>query len=150
MGDAIREQSDDYQDTRKNSWWNTKRKPHWNPRHTVGSRHATRSCQQKLVQTHTRCTKIPCYTNQRDGIQTVFIANSQHLLIIDIGEQCSIMARNYLENHSQNWEKQLLQTKAKNFKGLSGKITSIGKIIKEIIIPHRKGKIRLNPEFCGA
>ncbi|MBW0536787.1 hypothetical protein O181_076502 [Austropuccinia psidii MF-1] len=26
-------------------------------------------------------------------------------------------------------------------------MTSIGTIIKEIIIPHRKGKIRLNPEF---
>ncbi|MBW0531638.1 hypothetical protein O181_071353 [Austropuccinia psidii MF-1] len=26
-------------------------------------------------------------------------------------------------------------------------MTSIGKIIKEIIIPHRKGNIRLNPEF---
>ncbi|MBW0471148.1 hypothetical protein O181_010863 [Austropuccinia psidii MF-1] len=26
-------------------------------------------------------------------------------------------------------------------------MTSIGTIIKEIIIPHRKGNIRLNPEF---
>ncbi|MBW0463898.1 hypothetical protein O181_003613 [Austropuccinia psidii MF-1] len=37
--------------------------------------------------------------------------------------------------------------KAKNFKSASGRMTSIGTIIKEIIIPHRKGKIRLNPEF---
>ncbi|MBW0524375.1 hypothetical protein O181_064090 [Austropuccinia psidii MF-1] len=53
----------------------------------------------------------------------------------------------YLENHFQNWENQLLATKAKNFKISSRKINSIGKIIKEIIIPHRKGDIRLNPEF---
>ncbi|MBW0537383.1 hypothetical protein O181_077098 [Austropuccinia psidii MF-1] len=71
---------------------------------------------------------------------TVCIDNAQHLLIIDSGAHCSIVARNYLEN-------QLLPTKAKNFKSESGKMTSIGKIIKEIIIPHRKGNIRLNPEF---
>ncbi|MBW0480278.1 hypothetical protein O181_019993 [Austropuccinia psidii MF-1] len=40
-----------------------------------------------------------------------------------------------------------LPTKAKNFKRASAKITPIGTIIKQIIIPHRKGNIRLNPEF---
>ena len=40
-----------------------------------------------------------------------------------------------------------MPTRAKNFKSASGKMTSIGTIIKEIIIPHRKGNIRLNPEF---
>ncbi|MBW0489297.1 hypothetical protein O181_029012 [Austropuccinia psidii MF-1] len=44
--------------------------------------------------------------------------------------------------------KPLFPTKAKNFKSESGQMTSIGKIIKEIIIPHRKGNIRLNPEFA--
>ncbi|MBW0496035.1 hypothetical protein O181_035750 [Austropuccinia psidii MF-1] len=78
---------------------------------------------------------------------TVCIDNSQHPLIIDSGAHCSIVARNYLENHFSNWEKQLLPAKAKNFKSASGKMTSIGTIIKEIIIPHRKGNIRLNPEF---
>ncbi|MBW0546212.1 hypothetical protein O181_085927, partial [Austropuccinia psidii MF-1] len=78
---------------------------------------------------------------------TVCIDNAQHPLIIDSGEHCSIVARNYLDNHFPNWEKQLLPTKAKNFKSASGKMTSIGTIIKEIIIPHRKGNIRLNPEF---
>ncbi|MBW0568818.1 hypothetical protein O181_108533 [Austropuccinia psidii MF-1] len=78
---------------------------------------------------------------------TVCIYNAQHPLIIDSGAHCSIVARNYLDNHFPNWEKQLLPTKAKNFKSASGKMTSIGKIIKEIIIPHRKGNIRLNPEF---
>ncbi|MBW0468929.1 hypothetical protein O181_008644 [Austropuccinia psidii MF-1] len=41
----------------------------------------------------------------------------------------------------------LLSTKAKNFKSASGKMKSIGTIIKEIIIPHRKGNIILKPEF---
>ncbi|MBW0534070.1 hypothetical protein O181_073785, partial [Austropuccinia psidii MF-1] len=63
------------------------------------------------------------------------------------GEHCSIVARNYLDNHFPNWENQLLPTKAKNFKSASGKMTSIGTITKEIIIPHRKGNSRLNPEF---
>ncbi|MBW0493101.1 hypothetical protein O181_032816 [Austropuccinia psidii MF-1] len=69
---------------------------------------------------------------------TVCIDNAQHPFIIDSGAHCSIVARNYLESHFPNWENQLFLTKAKNFKSGSGKITSIGKIIKEIIIPHRK------------
>ncbi|MBW0589281.1 hypothetical protein O181_128996 [Austropuccinia psidii MF-1] len=78
---------------------------------------------------------------------TVCIDNAQHPLIIDSGAHHSIVARNHLDNHFPNWEKQLLPTKAKNFKCASGKMTSIGTIIKEIIIPHRKGDINLNPEF---
>ncbi|MBW0535541.1 hypothetical protein O181_075256 [Austropuccinia psidii MF-1] len=78
---------------------------------------------------------------------TVCIDNAQNPLIIESGAHCSIVARNYLDNHFPNWESQLYPIKAKNFKSESGKITSIGTIIKEIIIPHRKGNIRLNPEF---
>ncbi|MBW0583072.1 hypothetical protein O181_122787, partial [Austropuccinia psidii MF-1] len=78
---------------------------------------------------------------------TVCIDNAQHLLIIDSGACCSIVARNYLNNHFPHREEQLLPTKTKNFKSASGKMNSIGTIIKEIIIPHRKGNIRLNPEL---
>ncbi|MBW0585408.1 hypothetical protein O181_125123 [Austropuccinia psidii MF-1] len=78
---------------------------------------------------------------------TVCIDNAQHPLIIDSGAHCSIVARNYLDNHFSNWEKQLLLTKAKNFKSVSGKMTSIGTVINKVIISHRKGNIRLNPEF---
>ncbi|MBW0475663.1 hypothetical protein O181_015378 [Austropuccinia psidii MF-1] len=78
---------------------------------------------------------------------TVCIENCQHPLIIDSGAHCSIVATNYLDNHFPNCKKQLFPTKAKNFKSASGKIASIGTIIKEIIIPHRKGNIRLNPQF---
>ncbi|MBW0553934.1 hypothetical protein O181_093649 [Austropuccinia psidii MF-1] len=78
---------------------------------------------------------------------TVFLDNAQHPFIIDSGAHCSIVSRNYMDNHFANWEKQLLPTKAKNFKRASGKMTPMGTIIKEIIIPHRKGNIILNPEF---
>ncbi|MBW0546378.1 hypothetical protein O181_086093 [Austropuccinia psidii MF-1] len=78
---------------------------------------------------------------------TVCINNAKHPLIIHSEANRSIVARNYLDHHFPNWEKQVLPTKAKNFKSASGKMKSIGKIIKEIIIPHRKGNIRLNAEF---
>ncbi|MBW0510247.1 hypothetical protein O181_049962 [Austropuccinia psidii MF-1] len=78
---------------------------------------------------------------------TVCIDNAQHPLIIDSGAHSSIVARDYVDTHFSNWEKQPLPTKAKNFKSASGKMNSIGTIIKEIIIPHRKGNIRLNPEL---
>ncbi|MBW0494573.1 hypothetical protein O181_034288 [Austropuccinia psidii MF-1] len=78
---------------------------------------------------------------------TVCIENSQYPLIIYSGAYCSIAARNYLDHHFPNWEKKLLPTKATSFKSASGKMNSIGTIIKEIIIPHRKGNVILNPEF---
>ncbi|MBW0567039.1 hypothetical protein O181_106754 [Austropuccinia psidii MF-1] len=78
---------------------------------------------------------------------TFCIGNAQQPLIIDSGAHCFIVARNYLDNHFPNLEKQILPTKAKSLKSASGKMTSIGTIIKNIIIPHRKGNIGLNPEF---
>ncbi|MBW0566202.1 hypothetical protein O181_105917, partial [Austropuccinia psidii MF-1] len=69
---------------------------------------------------------------------TACIDNAQHPLVIDSAEHCSIVARNYLDSHFPNWEKQLLPTKAKSLKSASGKMTSIGKIIKGRIIPHSR------------
>ncbi|MBW0530159.1 hypothetical protein O181_069874 [Austropuccinia psidii MF-1] len=92
-------------------------------------------------------TKVMAYIHWKATRMTVCIDNSQHPLIIESGAHCSIVARNYLDHHFPNWEKQLLPTKAENFKSASRKMTSIGTIIKEIIIPHRKGNIRLKPEF---
>ncbi|MBW0530996.1 hypothetical protein O181_070711 [Austropuccinia psidii MF-1] len=91
-------------------------------------------------------TKAMAYIHGTATKMTVCIDNAQHPFIIDSGAHCSIMARNYLENHFPNWKDQLLPTKAKSFKSDSGKMTSIGTIIKERIIPHSKGNIRLNPE----
>ncbi|MBW0467647.1 hypothetical protein O181_007362 [Austropuccinia psidii MF-1] len=92
-------------------------------------------------------TKEMAYIHGTATKMTICIDNDQHPLIINSGAHCSIVARNYLDNHFPNWENQLLPTKEKNFKSASGKMTSIGTIIKEIIIPHKKGNIRLNPEL---
>ncbi|MBW0513024.1 hypothetical protein O181_052739 [Austropuccinia psidii MF-1] len=92
-------------------------------------------------------TKGMAYIHGTAKMVTVCIENAQHPLIIDSGAHLSIVARNYLDHHFPNWEKQLLQTKAKSFKGSSGKMTSIGTIMKDTIITHRKVNIRLNPEF---
>ncbi|MBW0486800.1 hypothetical protein O181_026515 [Austropuccinia psidii MF-1] len=92
-------------------------------------------------------TKGMAYIHEKATKITLCIDNSQHPLIIDSGEHCSIVARNYLDNHFPNWKNHLLPTKAKNFKSASGKMPFIGTIIKQTIIPHRKGNIRLNPEF---
>ncbi|MBW0518773.1 hypothetical protein O181_058488 [Austropuccinia psidii MF-1] len=92
-------------------------------------------------------TKGMAYIHGTATKVTACIYNSQNPLIIDSGAHFSIVARKYLDNHLPNWEKQLFPTKARNLKSPSGKMTSIGTIIKEIIIPHRKVNIRLNPEF---
>ncbi|MBW0581284.1 hypothetical protein O181_120999 [Austropuccinia psidii MF-1] len=92
-------------------------------------------------------TKGMAYIHGTAPKMTACIDIAEHPLIIDSGAHCSIVARNYLDNHFTNWENQLFLTKAKNFKSASGKMNSIGTIIKEISIPHRKGNIRLNPEF---
>ncbi|MBW0518222.1 hypothetical protein O181_057937 [Austropuccinia psidii MF-1] len=78
---------------------------------------------------------------------TVCDDNSQQALIIYSGANCSIVAREYLDNHFKNWEKKLSPTNAKTLKSESGKMTSIGTIITETIIPNRKGNIRFNPEL---
>ncbi|MBW0522013.1 hypothetical protein O181_061728 [Austropuccinia psidii MF-1] len=76
-----------------------------------------------------------------------YTKSSQHPLIIDSGAHCSIVAIEYLGNHFPNWDKQLLQTKAKSFKSELWQMTSIGTIIKDISIPQRKGNIRINTDF---
>ncbi|MBW0496904.1 hypothetical protein O181_036619 [Austropuccinia psidii MF-1] len=89
------------------------------------------------------------YINGTATRMTVCIDNDQHPWIIDSGAHCSIVARYYLDHHFRYWQKQPVPTKAKNFKSASGKMQSIGKIIKEIIIPQSKGNIRLIPYFVG-
>ncbi|MBW0474323.1 hypothetical protein O181_014038 [Austropuccinia psidii MF-1] len=92
-------------------------------------------------------TREMAYINGTETKMTICIDNSQHLLIIDSGSNCSIVGREYLDNHVPNWEKKLFPIKEKELKSASGKMTPMGTIIKEIIIPHRKGNLRLNPEF---
>ncbi|MBW0518735.1 hypothetical protein O181_058450 [Austropuccinia psidii MF-1] len=61
-------------------------------------------------------TKGMAYIHRTATKMTVCIDNAQHPLIIYSGAHCSIVARNYLDNHFPNWEKKLFPTKAKNFK----------------------------------
>ncbi|MBW0485277.1 hypothetical protein O181_024992 [Austropuccinia psidii MF-1] len=75
------------------------------------------------------------------------VDNYQYPLIVNSGAHCSIVATEYLERNFPNWEKQLFPTKGKNLKCASGKMTSIGTIIKEIIILHREENIRLKPKL---
>ncbi|MBW0465236.1 hypothetical protein O181_004951 [Austropuccinia psidii MF-1] len=155
MGDAIREQSDEDQDPREEFLVEKQEETPLEiqeiqleegmPQDTVNKnlcKH-TQDAQTFLVAP----TKGLAYIHGMATKMTVCIDNAQHPLIIDSGAHFSIVARNSLDHHFPNWEKQLLLTKVKNFKSASGKMTSIGKIIEERVIPHRKGNIRLNPEL---
>ncbi|MBW0497150.1 hypothetical protein O181_036865 [Austropuccinia psidii MF-1] len=155
MGEAIREPSDVYQDPREEFLVEYQEETPLEihdmqleagmPQDTANKnlcKH-TQDAQTFLVTP----TKGMAYIHGPATKMNVCIDNAQHPLIVDSGAHCSIVARNYLDNNFPNWEKKLLPTKAKNFKSAPGKMTSIGTIIKEIIVPYRKGNVRLNPEF---
>ncbi|MBW0555159.1 hypothetical protein O181_094874 [Austropuccinia psidii MF-1] len=155
MGDVIREQSDDDQDPREEFLVEYQVETPLEiqdiqleagmPQDTTNKDlcKLTQNAQKFLVTP----TRGMAYIHGTATKMTVCIDNSQHPLTIDSGAHYSIVARKYLDNHFPNWEEQLLPTKAKTFKTASGKMSSIGTIIKEIMIPHRKCNIRLNPEF---
>ncbi|MBW0561313.1 hypothetical protein O181_101028 [Austropuccinia psidii MF-1] len=157
MGDAIRELSDDDQDPKEEFLVEYQEETPLEIQDIQLEAGMPQDTANKNLCKHTQDaqtflvtpTKGMVYIHGAATKMTVCIYNAPHPLIIDSGAQCFIVARNYLDNRFPNWEKQLFPTKAKNFKSSSGKITSIGTIIKEIIIPHRKGNynIRLNPEF---
>ncbi|MBW0507406.1 hypothetical protein O181_047121 [Austropuccinia psidii MF-1] len=138
IGDAIREQSDEYQDPREEGLVEYQEETPQEiqdiqleagmPQDTLNRnlcKH-TQDAQTFLVTPTKGMTCIPGTAMK----MTVCIDNAQYPLIIDSGAHCSIVARNYLDNHFPNWEKQLFPTKEKNFKSSSGKMTSIGTIIK--------------------
>ncbi|MBW0558623.1 hypothetical protein O181_098338 [Austropuccinia psidii MF-1] len=155
MGDAIREPSDDEQDPREEFLVGHQEEPPLEiqdiqleagmPQDTVNENLCKHTQDEQIFLVTS--TKGMAYIHGTATKMTVCIDNDQHPLIIDSGAHCSIVARKYLDNYFPNWEIQLLPTKVKNFKSASGKTTSIGTIIKEIIIHHRKGNIRLNPEL---
>ncbi|MBW0577910.1 hypothetical protein O181_117625, partial [Austropuccinia psidii MF-1] len=155
MGDAIRDLSDDDQDPKEEFLVEYQEETPLEIQDIQLEAGMPQDTSNKNLCKHTQDaqkflvtpTKGMAYIHGTATKMTVCIDNAQHPLIIDSGAHCSIVAREYLDNHFPHWEKQLFPTKAKNFKSASGKMTSIGTIIKEIIIPHRKGNIRLNPEF---
>ncbi|MBW0526432.1 hypothetical protein O181_066147 [Austropuccinia psidii MF-1] len=138
MDDAIREQSDDDQDPRGEFLVEYQEETPLEiqdiqleagmPQDTARTnlcKH-TQDAQTFLV---TPTKGIP-YIHGTATKMAVCIDNPQHPLIIVSVAHCSIVTRNYLDNHFPNLEKQLLPTKAKNFKSASGKMTSIGTTIK--------------------
>ncbi|MBW0488732.1 hypothetical protein O181_028447 [Austropuccinia psidii MF-1] len=155
MGDAIKEPSDDDHDPREELLVEYQEENSLKIQDMKLQEGMPQDTANKILCKHTQDAQTFLVTPTRGMAHihgtatkmTVCIDNAQHPFIIDSGAHCSIVDRNYLDNHIPNWEKQTLLTKEKNFKSSSGKMTSIGTIIKAIIIPHAKGKIRLNPEF---
>ncbi|MBW0505771.1 hypothetical protein O181_045486 [Austropuccinia psidii MF-1] len=155
MGEAIREPSDDDQDPREELLVEYQEETPLEIQDIQLEAGLPQDTANKNLCKHTQDaqtflvtpTRGMAYIHGTATKMTVCIENAQHPLMIYSGEHCFIAAGNYLENHFPKWEKHLLHTKAKNSKSASGKMTFIGTVIKEIIIPHRKGKIRLNPEF---
>ncbi|MBW0565600.1 hypothetical protein O181_105315 [Austropuccinia psidii MF-1] len=155
MGDAIREQSDYEKDPREELLVEYQGKTPLEIQNIQLEEGMPQDTSNKNLCKHTKDSKKFLVTPTKGmayihGTATkinVCMYNSQHPLIIESGAYCSIVARNHLDHQFPNWEKQLFPAKEKNFKSASGKMTSIGTIIKEIIIPNRKGNIRLNPEF---
>ncbi|MBW0505938.1 hypothetical protein O181_045653 [Austropuccinia psidii MF-1] len=141
MGDSIRDQSDYHQDPREEFLAEYQEKTQMEiqdiqleaviPQDTANKKLCkhTQDAQTFLVTP----TKGMAYIHGTATNTTVCINNSQHPLIIDSGAHFSIVARTYMNDYFPNWDKQLLPNKAKNFKSASGKMTSIGQIIKEII-----------------
>ncbi|MBW0554023.1 hypothetical protein O181_093738, partial [Austropuccinia psidii MF-1] len=155
MGDAIREPSDDEQDPREEFLVEYQEETPLEIKDIQLEAGMPQDTANKNLCKHTQYaqtflvtpTRGMAYIHGTATKMTVCINNAQHPLIIDSGAHYFIVARRYLDNPFPNWEKQLLPTKARNFESASGNMTSIGTIIKEIIIPHRRGNIRLNPEF---
>ncbi|MBW0519020.1 hypothetical protein O181_058735 [Austropuccinia psidii MF-1] len=155
MGDAIREKSDDEQDPRDEFLVEYQAETQIEIQDIQLKAGMLQDTENESLCKHTKDAETFLVTPTEGMVFicgtdiniTVCIDNSQHPLIIDSGAHCSIVAKNCLINHFQNFEKQLLPTKAKNFKSASGKMKSIETIFEEIIIPHRKVNIRLNPEF---
>ncbi|MBW0507711.1 hypothetical protein O181_047426 [Austropuccinia psidii MF-1] len=155
MGDAIREKSDEDQDPREGFLVEYQEEAQLEIQDIqleVGmpQDNANKNLCKHTQDAHTflvTTMKGMAYIHGTATKMTVCSDNSQHPLIIDSGAHCIIVAKDYLDNHFPNWEKQLLQIKEKQSKSASGKMTFIGTIMKELIIPNRKGNIRLNAEF---
>ncbi|MBW0560418.1 hypothetical protein O181_100133 [Austropuccinia psidii MF-1] len=141
MGDAIREKSNEEQDPREEFLVEYQEE---NPLEIhdiqleagITQYTANKNLCKDTQDAHTfpvTPTKGMAYIDGTATKMTVCVDNAQHPLLVDSGAHCSIVARNYVDNHFPNWEKQLFPTKAKNFKSASGKMTSIGTILKEII-----------------
>ncbi|MBW0491249.1 hypothetical protein O181_030964 [Austropuccinia psidii MF-1] len=124
LGDSIREQSDEYQDPREEILVEHQEEKPPEIQDIQLEEGIPQDTENKKLCKHTQDAQTFLATSAK-GMEyihgtatniTVCIDNSQHPLIIDSGADCSIVARKYLDHHFPNWEKQLLPTKAKDFK----------------------------------
>ncbi|MBW0462142.1 hypothetical protein O181_001857 [Austropuccinia psidii MF-1] len=124
MGDAIRGQYDDDQDPREKFLVEYQEETQIEIQDIQLGSGMPQDTSNKNLCKHTqdaqtflvKPTKKMAYIYWKATKITVCIDNAQPQLIIDSGTHCSIMARTYLDHHFPDWDKQLLQTKTKNFK----------------------------------
>ncbi|MBW0467718.1 hypothetical protein O181_007433 [Austropuccinia psidii MF-1] len=124
MGDAIREQSDEEQDPREEFLVEYQDETQLEIQEIQLEAGMPQETANKNLCKHTQDEQTFLVTPAKEmayihGTATkmiVCIDNAQHPLIIESGAHSSIVARNYLDNHLPNWEKQLLPTKEMNFK----------------------------------
>ncbi|MBW0589776.1 hypothetical protein O181_129491 [Austropuccinia psidii MF-1] len=110
MGDAIREQSDDYQDPREELLVEYKEETPLEIQDIQLEAEMPQDTAYKNLCKHTqdaqtfpvKSTKGMAYIHGTVTKMTVCIKNAQHPLIIDSGAHCSIVARNYLDHHFPN------------------------------------------------
>ncbi|MBW0473773.1 hypothetical protein O181_013488 [Austropuccinia psidii MF-1] len=122
MGDAIRENSDEEQDPREEFLVEYQEETPLEIQEIKLEEGMPKETANKNLCKHTQAaqkclvtpTKLMAYIHGTATKMTVCIDNAQHPLIMDSGAHCSIAARNYIDHHFPNWEKQLLPTKAKN------------------------------------
>ncbi|MBW0561890.1 hypothetical protein O181_101605 [Austropuccinia psidii MF-1] len=118
MGDAIREQSDEEQDPREEFLVEYQEESPLEiqdiqleagiPQDTANKNFCKHSQDaQTFLVTPTKGLE---YIHGTPTKMSVCIDNAQHPLVIEGGEHCSIVARNYLDKHFPNWENQLLPT----------------------------------------
>ncbi|MBW0540818.1 hypothetical protein O181_080533 [Austropuccinia psidii MF-1] len=116
MGDAIRDLSDDDQDPREEFLVEYQEETSLEIQDIQLEAGMPQDTANKNLCKHTQDaqtflvtpTKGMAYIHGIATKMTVCIDNAQHPLIIDSGAHCSIVARNYLDNHFLNWGKQLL------------------------------------------
>ncbi|MBW0502418.1 hypothetical protein O181_042133 [Austropuccinia psidii MF-1] len=124
MGDAIREHSDADQDPKEESLVEYQEETKTEIHNIPLEAGMPQDTSNKTLCIHTQDSQTflftpisgMAYIHGKATKMAVSIDDSQHPLIIDSGTHCSILDREYLDIHFPNWEKKLLQTKAKSFK----------------------------------
>ncbi|MBW0502383.1 hypothetical protein O181_042098 [Austropuccinia psidii MF-1] len=115
MGDAIREHSYDDQDPREEFLVEYQEEKQLEIQYIQLEAGMPQDTAKKNLCKHTQDaptflvtkSRVIAYIYGTATKMTVCIDNAQHPFIIDSGAHCSIVAREYLENHFPNWEKNL-------------------------------------------